>query len=62
MAAAKSKFKLPYNALNRINEDDLNNMWLQVKEAIVQIFAENSSSLSFEELYRCVRPAILSCI
>ena len=52
MAAAKSKFKLPFSTLNRINDDDLHGMWLQVKEAIGEIFAENSSALSFEELYR----------
>ncbi len=53
----KSRFKLQFDTVGRMSEDDLTGMWLQVKEAIGEIFAENSSLLSFEELYRSVSPS-----
>jgi hypothetical protein len=54
VAGGKStQFKLSQSPRG-INETELDVMWQQLRSAIDQIFAENSSKLSFEELYRCV--------
>ena len=53
MAAPKQKLKMPLSQVRTLTEVDASSLWQQLRGSISQIFAENSSQLSFEVLHRC---------
>jgi len=57
----QAKFTIkPYKSQQALNEQAISGIWSNLSQAIDQIYRQNASSLSFEELYRNAYNMVLS--